>query len=137
MVLWPFDSKPPVAVLYTLLAVAGGVANYLSAYLRGGDFDLRHLLAHAFVSGFSGLMFAQFATFLGVTGEVQFMFAGIGGFLGTKAVDIVADRIMERAQGGEVDYSKGDNAKKTSKKRRRQHQGSRTLRTREHLSRDT
>lgn len=93
---WPDPRALPAEALYTLLAIVGGVANYLSTYLRGAEFDLRHLLAHAFVSGFSGLMFAQFAGFLGWTGEVQFMFAGLGGFMGTKAVEHIAERILER-----------------------------------------
>jgi hypothetical protein len=68
------------------------------------------LLAHAFVSGFSGVMFAAFAEFLGWAPQARSMAAGVGGFMGAKAVEYVADRLLARSsappKGNDPDGSK-------------------------------
>jgi hypothetical protein len=118
----------PAEALYTALAVVGGIANYLSAYLRGATFDLRHFLAHAFVSGFSGLMFAQFAEFLGWAPQARSMAAGVGGFMGAKAVEYVAERLLARTSSNS---SKGDtDGIPPSKQARRRQAPSRRMRLR-------
>lgn len=68
------------------LAIVGGVARYLDEAFRGGKgFKPMHLLMTAVVSGFCGYMTAQMA--LKVNASWAMIAAGIGGYLGTQAID--------------------------------------------------
>lgn len=80
---------------WAVIAVLGGVARYLDSFLKGQTVPTwSRMTAHAFVSGFSGYMAAQ-ATLL-LKPEWSFIVAGVAGYLGTQALDIIADLIKRR-----------------------------------------
>lgn len=85
-------------VVYVGLAAAGGIARYLFSYIETGKFVFTIFCAHIFVSAFSGYMFAEFAVFLGVKETGLFLFAGIGGFMGTKALEIIEKYITTKSE---------------------------------------
>lgn len=83
---------------YALIAVIGGIARYLDSYLKGQTAPTwSRMTAHAVVSGFSGYMAAH-ATLL-IKPEWTFIVAGVAGYLGTQALDFMADVIKKRAGG--------------------------------------
>lgn len=85
-------------VAWAAIAVLGGVARYLDSFLKGGAPPTwTRLVAHAFVSGFSGYMVAQAA--LLIKPEWAFIAAGVAGYLGTQALDLTADLIKKRVGG--------------------------------------
>lgn len=77
-----------------LLAAIGGIARYLHIYMQTGNFKIGFFIAHVFISAFSGYMFAEFALFIGIKETGLFLFAGIGGFLGTKALEVIENHIF-------------------------------------------
>lgn len=79
-------------MMWVILAVFGGVARYLDAYIRGtATISFGLLVAHSFVSGFSGYMVAQTVLlFTDPKSGWAFVAAGIGGYLGTQGLDWVA-----------------------------------------------
>lgn len=84
-------------IAYILLAAAGGVARYLSRFLITGKFRWAILVAHVFISAFSGLMFAELAMSPWVNVESPHLiavFAGIGGFMGTKALEYMEEQLV-------------------------------------------
>jgi len=83
------DADALSQIIYVGLAAAGGTARYLFQYIETGQFKFALLMAHVAVSAFSGYMFAEFAIYTGIKESGLFLFAGIGGFLGTKALEIV------------------------------------------------
>lgn len=83
---------------WAVIAVLGGVARYLDSFLKGQTVPTwSRMVAHAFVSGFSGYMAAQ--AMLLVKPEWAFIVAGVAGYLGTQALDIIADLIKKRVGG--------------------------------------
>lgn len=87
-------------IAWAAIAVLGGIARYLDSFLKGQTVPTwGRMVAHAFVSGFSGYMAAQ--AMLLVKPEWAFIVAGVAGYLGTQALDIMADLIKKRAGGGE------------------------------------
>jgi hypothetical protein len=73
-------------IAWAAFAVVGGVARYLDEAFRGGKgFRPLHLVTTAFISGFSGYMVAQLA--LKVNPSWALIAAGVGGYLGTQAMD--------------------------------------------------
>lgn len=73
---------------WLILAIAGGVARYLDEYARNGQpFKIGQLVVNAFVSGFSGYMVAQLT--LKFNADWALIAAGIGGYLGTQALEEV------------------------------------------------
>jgi len=83
---------------WAVIAVLGGVARYLDSFLKGQTVPTwSRMIAHAFVSGFSGYMVAQ-ATLL-IKPEWAFIAAGIAGYLGTQALDMTADLLKKRVGG--------------------------------------
>lgn len=81
---------------WAIIAVLGGVARYLDTFLKGGHPPTwSRMIAHAFVSGFSGYMVAQATLF--IKPEWAFIAAGVAGYLGTQALDMVADFMRKRA----------------------------------------
>lgn len=74
-------------------AIIGGAARYLEGYQTDGVFNWRKFLAHLVVSAFTGWTFARFMIFLGVTPDIAGVMAGIGGWLGPKAIEFVVDRL--------------------------------------------
>lgn len=84
---------PVGEALYALLAIIGGAARYLSDYLKGKAFKIRHFLAHLVVSGFSGYVFGHLSSLIGLDGSLAVSIAGLGGFMGTRAVELIIKRI--------------------------------------------
>lgn len=85
-------------LMWVLLAMIGGVARYLDSYLRtGAAVHYGKLVAHALVSGFSGYMTAQVVIQFSVDWAV--VAAGVGGYLGTQALDWAASILAEKFGG--------------------------------------
>ncbi len=84
---------PVAEAAYAVIAVVGGVARYLAGYLKGEQFNMTHFLAHAFVSGFSGYIFAHLSGLIGLDSNATFFIAGLGGFMGTKAIELIIKKI--------------------------------------------
>lgn len=83
-------------VAWAVIAILGGIARYLDSFLKGGHPPTwTRLMAHAFVSGFSGYMVAQVS--LQIKPEWAFIAAGVAGYLGTQALDMVAELMRKRA----------------------------------------
>lgn len=75
--------------------MTGGIAHSLDSYLKTGQSPgLGIILANAFVSGFSGYMVAQVA--LKLYPDWAFVVAGVGGYLGTKAIDWLSEAARKR-----------------------------------------
>ena len=77
------------SVIYGAVAVAGGVARYLKGFTDGTPFDWKIFLASAFVSGFSGYMFALMGESMNMPDSVLFIMAGVGGFFGDQTMKLV------------------------------------------------
>lgn len=89
-------NKLPVEIVYGVLAMAGGMARYLTAYEKGKVFAVRYFLASTFISGFSGYMFALLGISLDLPTNMNFIMAGIGGFMGEQALKFVAEYITQK-----------------------------------------
>jgi len=83
-------------LIYVATASAGGVAKYLNEYLKTKQFNKLVLLANTVVSGFSGYIFAKFSVALGLDIEMSFTMAGLGGFMGSRAIDFIEDILKRR-----------------------------------------
>jgi hypothetical protein len=82
-------------VTWAAIAVLGGIARYLDSFLKGQTIPTwSKMIAHAFVSGFSGYMIAMAVMLM--KPEWVFIAAGVAGYLGTTALDILADVIRKR-----------------------------------------
>ena len=81
-------------VAYVILAMVGGAARYAHLYLKSGKWSWLKALAHIFISGFSGFMFSQFGAWIGVSGDVLFLFAGLGGYMGPRALEIIEEKTV-------------------------------------------
>lgn len=82
------------SALWVALATAGGVARNLQAYLKGKSdrIDYERLIAQGFVGGFSGFVFADvLVSSFGLPIGAAFGAAGIGGYMGTNALDLLID----------------------------------------------
>lgn len=89
---------------WVLLAMAGGVARYLDSYLKGSAIPKwGMMLGHALVSGFSGYMVAQVA--LKFQPDWALICAGVGGYLGTQGLDLLAEVVRRRLGVGHRDHS--------------------------------
>lgn len=82
-------------LMWVLVAAIGGVARYLDTYIRTKTAPVWSILAaHMVVSGFAGYMFAQVV--LRFAPEWAMVAAGLGGYLGTQALDIATNVIQKR-----------------------------------------
>jgi hypothetical protein len=79
----------PIEVVYVAVAATGGISRYLQKYLDGSKFTWQHLVAHGFISMFSGYMFGQAATYLNLGEQASFIFVGMGGFMGVRALEML------------------------------------------------
>lgn len=83
---FPID---PIQFIYGTVAVAGGIARYLKGFTDGTPFNLAVFLASAFVSGFSGYMFAVLGLSLSLPEPMLFIMAGVGGFFGDQTMKLI------------------------------------------------
>lgn len=90
------QSNPSPELVYTAVASAGGIAKYLNEYIKTDVFNWKFLIANIVVSGFSGYMFASFGLFLGLEIPVAYSLAGMGGFMGSRAIDFIEDFIRAK-----------------------------------------
>lgn len=91
---WPIE---PVQFVYGAIAVCGGIARYLSGVSKDGThFNLGMFFASAFVSGFSGWMFATMGLSLNMPESIIFMMAGTGGFFGDQTMKLIMEFITTR-----------------------------------------
>lgn len=86
----------PVAVLYVILAIGGGIARYLSGYISGSGFTWRLFFASALVSAFSGYMFSLLGTSLSLPLPFISMMAGTGGFMGDQAMKFIIEYLTRK-----------------------------------------
>jgi len=88
----------PAQFLYALVAISGGVARYLSSFTHGKPFKFSIFIASAFVSGFSGWMFAQMGLSLDMPQGIVFMMAGVGGFMGEQNMKFVVEYVQRKVK---------------------------------------
>lgn len=81
----------PVEFFYGALAVMGGCARYLHSFATGGQFKLTIFIASAFVSGFSGYMFATLGETMSMPPQMLFIMAGVGGFFGDQTMKLILE----------------------------------------------
>ena len=77
------------SIIYGVVAVVGGVARYLKGFTDGTPFNWKIFLASAFVSGFSGYMFALMGESMMMPNPILFIMAGVGGFFGDQTMKLV------------------------------------------------
>lgn len=92
----PFKVHFPVEIIYTVIAIGGGIARYLNGYANGVPFKLGIFFASAFVAGFSGVMFSFMGISLGLPQMFIYMMAGTGGFFGEQTMKLIMEHISNR-----------------------------------------
>lgn len=97
-------------IAWVVLAMIGGAARYLDKFLRTGNRpQMWPLFANVFVSGFSGYMAAQVV--IRFSAEWAVVAAGVGGYLGTQALDWAATILAEKF-GGSIPHRSNDDDKR-------------------------
>lgn len=87
--------KIPSEVIWTLLAIFGGVARYFDIYLKDSpNFMWTRFMASIVVSAFSGFMTAHIL--LLISPAWVFVGAGIGGYASTKFLDIFVNMLHKK-----------------------------------------
>lgn len=87
----------PIEVVYGVIAMVGGCARYLNSYTMGGiKFSLGIFIASAFVSGFSGYMFALLGESLHMPHPVTYIMAGLGGFFGDQTMKFIMEYFTKK-----------------------------------------
>jgi len=86
----------PVTFIYGVIAIAGGCARYLTGYVEGKRFKLSIFLASAFVSGFSGWMFAYMGLSLALPQYMVYIMAGVGGFMGEQTMKLIVEYVQTK-----------------------------------------
>lgn len=81
--------------IWTTLAGAGGAVRYLSSQIRSGEkicvkTFIFLLIINSFISGFSGLMLALFATTVTQNHTMHLIAAGMGGYLGVEILNLLS-----------------------------------------------
>ena len=93
-----YTEKVTTELLYVLVSAMGGVAKYLNEYLVSGKFHLGLFIANIVLSGFSGLMFKLFGESIGLNHNILYMFAGVGGFMSSSSLNLLANILTKKAQ---------------------------------------
>ena len=84
---------------FVFLAITGGIVNYIGRLRRGEIvFKPSHLLADVIISGFAGLLVALLAVSFELKAELVFFLAGISGHLGTRAIFLMQEAVIEKAK---------------------------------------
>lgn len=85
--------KLPSELLWIILAVVGGFAQYFNTYLKGKElFSIARMLATVFGCGFSGYMTAQFSLLVYPSwGDAALFSAGIGGYIGVEVLNLLIE----------------------------------------------
>jgi hypothetical protein len=102
------DWKSP-HLLYTMLAIAGGVAKQLNTYVETRQWHLGRFLASAISSGFSGYMAAQ--VMWQMAPKWAFIAAGIGGYMGGEAMDFLASLLKRKIESAVKTQEKREDGK--------------------------
>lgn len=76
-------------ILYSGLAALGGIAKHANEYLKTGKVAPKRLVASAFISGFSGLMFYNVAVSIGMDSNSIAVVSGIGGWMGNDGIKFI------------------------------------------------
>jgi len=95
-----FSALPiePIQFVYGVVALCGGVARYLNGVASNGmNFNFGIFCASAFVSGFSGYMFALLGLTLSLPQNLVFIMAGTGGFFGDQTMKLIMEYIQAKA----------------------------------------
>jgi hypothetical protein len=95
-----YIQKIPIQGLYAFVAAIGGVARYLNSYKNGQvHFSVSIFIASAFVSGFSGLMFALLGTSMALPSPLPYIMAGVGGFFGDQTMKFIMEYLSKKPLG--------------------------------------
>ena len=86
----------PLSFIYGVVAIAGGCARYLTGYVEGKRFKFSIFVASAFISGFSGYMFALLGQSMNMPQPMLFMMAGVGGFFGEQTMKFILEWVTAR-----------------------------------------
>lgn len=99
-----------VHLLWIMLACFGGIARYLYMFLRHRSIPRWHVMAaHMTVSAFAGYMLASMV-FL-TESQWVYIAAGIGGYMGTEALDWLS-RVLQTRFGGSAPLEATEQQKK-------------------------
>jgi len=88
----------PIELFYTIVAVVGGIARYLTGFTNGIPFNLGIFLASTFVSGFSGYMFAILGQSMSLPLPMLFVMAGTGGFMGEQTMKLIMEYVSKKVK---------------------------------------
>lgn len=88
----------PVEVIFGAVAVIGGVSRYLNGYINGVPFRFAAFCASAFVSGFTGYMFALVGLSMNFPEPMLFILAGTGGFFGDQTMKLILELVSKKVQ---------------------------------------
>ena len=88
----------PPEIFWGVVAIAGGVARYLTSLKNGNKpFNLFLLFCSAFVAGFSGYIFALWGQTMQLPPDAVYIMAGVGGFFGEQSLKYVYESITQRS----------------------------------------
>lgn len=89
------EFKPPTEARWVIIAIIGGIIKFLDSYLKGEEVgNVWHFLALILVSGFAGWMTASMVSLYNPAWVT--IGAGIGGFTGTKVIQVVMEYVNVR-----------------------------------------
>lgn len=95
----PYIPVEPVQFVYGGIAFCGGIARYLNGVANDGKrFNIGIFFASAFVSGFSGYMFALLGITLHLPQPMVFMMAGTGGFFGEQTMKLILEYVSKKVK---------------------------------------
>lgn len=85
-------------MVLSLLAMAGGIARYLTNYTEGMPFRLTMFLASVFASAFAGIMFGLVGIAMNLPQPIIFMMAGTGGFFAEQTLKLVLEYVTKQVK---------------------------------------
>ncbi len=104
--LFEYAKHFPLELSYGFVAIIGGSARYFQSYTNTGIFSISMFFANVFISGFSGWMFALLGLSWSLPPQMLLMMAGVGGFMGTGAIDLVVRYLSQKVGSEELPISK-------------------------------